>query len=113
MTIQPTINQLVIITATTSQLGDLTDRLRRDKFQFTQVNNSGLFGEAAVSLLIGLDEARWPEVLEHVRIACHTRRHFIPANLEAPPLALQTALVEAEMGGAVVYALNVERFEQL
>jgi uncharacterized protein YaaQ len=108
-----TVNQLIFLTAAASQVGDLTDRLTRDNFHFTHINQSGFFDEAAVSLLIGLDKARWPQLLEHVRAACHVRRHFIPANLEAPPLVLQTTLVEAEVGGAVVYALDVERFEQL
>lgn len=107
------VNQLIFLTAASSQVGDLIDRLRRDNFPFTHINQSGLFDEAAVSLLIGLNKARLPQLLEHVRVACHVRRHFIPANLEAPPLALQTALVEAEVGGASVYALDVERFEQL
>ena len=107
------VNQLLLITASASQVGELTDRLTRDHFQVTRINSSGLFDEAAISLLIGLDKARLPQALEHVRATCRTRKHFIPANLEAPPLALQTALVEAEVGGAVIYSLDVERFEQI
>ena len=108
-----TVNQLLLITTDASQVGELAERLTKDGFQLTRINNSGFFDEAAVSLLIGLNNARLTQVLEHVRIACHTRTRFIPANLEAPPLALQTALVEAEVGGAIIYALDVERFEQI
>lgn len=107
------VNQLLLVTTDASQVGELAERLTRDNFQLTRINNSGFFDEAAVSLLVGLNKARLPQLLEHVRAACHTRTRFIPANLEAPPLALQTALVEAEVGGAIIYALDVERFEQI
>jgi uncharacterized protein YaaQ len=53
-----TINQLLLITTDASQVGELAERLTRDGFQLTLINNSGFFDEAAVSLLIGLNSAR-------------------------------------------------------
>lgn len=108
------INQLVIATVSGAQAGTLTDRLTRDGFHVTHVDSSGgILHEATVSLLIGLDRARLPRLLEHVRECCHTRRRFIPAHVEAPLLEIQPVLIEAEVGGATVYAVDVERFEQL
>lgn len=90
------------------------DRLTRDGFHVTQVNSrGGILYEATVSLLIGFDQARLPRLLEHVRECCRTRRRFIPAHVEAPLMEIQPVLIETEVGGATVYVLDVERFEQL
>lgn len=108
------VNQLVLVTVAGSQAGALTDRLVRDEFYVTQVDSSGgILREAANSLLIGLDHARLPRLLEHIRECCPTRRQFIPAHVEAPLLEVQPMMIEAEVGGATVYVLDVERFEQL
>jgi uncharacterized protein YaaQ len=114
VTTQEAINQLVIATVSGAQAGALTDRLTHDGFHVTQVDSSGgILYEATVSLLIGLNQARLPDLLEHVRECCRTRRRFIPAHVEAPLLEIQPVLIEAEVGGATIYVLDVERFEQL
>jgi uncharacterized protein YaaQ len=114
VTTSEAINQLVIATVSGAQAGALTDRLTHDGFQVTQVDSSGgILYEATVSLLIGLNQARLPRLLAHVRECCRTRRRFIPAHVEAPLLEIQPVLIEAEVGGATVYVLDVERFEQL
>ena len=114
MTPRNTVNQLVIATVSGAQAGALTDRLTRDGFYVTQVHSSGgILYEATVSLLVGLDQARLPLLLEHIRECCHTRRRFIPAHVEAPLLEIQPVMIEAETGGATVYVLDVERFERL
>ena len=108
------VNQLIIATIAGAQAGVLTDRLIRDEFYVTQVDSSGgILYEATVSLLIGLDRTRLPRLLEHIRECCHTRRRFIPAHAESPTLEFQPMMIEAEVGGATVYVLDVERFEQL
>lgn len=108
------VDQLVIATVSGAQAGELTDALTRDGFYVTQVDSSGgILHEATVSLLIGLDQAHLSRLLEHIRERCHTRRRFIPAHVEAPMLEIQPVMIEAEMGGATVYVLDVERFEQL
>jgi len=108
------VNQLVITTASGGQAGELTDRLTRDGFYVTRIDSSGgILHEATVSLLIGLDQTRLPRLLEHIRECCPTRRQFIPAHVETPLLEIQPLVIEAEVGGATVYVLDVERFEQL
>jgi uncharacterized protein YaaQ len=108
------VNQLVIAEVAGAQASKLTDQLTRDGFHVTQVDSSGgILYEAMVSLLIGLDRADLPRLLEHVRECCRTHRRFVPAHIEAPLIEVQPMMIEAEVGGATVYALDVERFEQL
>jgi uncharacterized protein YaaQ len=108
------VNQLVIANVAGAYANELTDRLTRSGFYVTQVDSSGgILYEATTTLLIGLDEAHLPQLLEHVRECCHTRRRYVPAHVEAPLLEVQPMMIEAEVGGATIYTLNVERFEQL
>jgi uncharacterized protein YaaQ len=108
------VDQLIIATVSGARAGALTDKLTNDGFYVTRVDSSGgILYEVTVSLLIGLDKARLPRLLEHIRECCGTRRRFIPAHVEAPLLEVQPVMIEAEVGGATIYALDVERFEQL
>jgi len=111
---QRSVDQLVIATIAGAQAGPLTDRLTRDGFYATQIDSAGgILYEATVSLLIGLDRERLPGLLKHLRECCRTHRRFIPAHVEAPLLEIQPVMIEAEVGGATIYVLNVERFEQV
>lgn len=108
------VDQIVLATVGGDRAGELTQRLVDDGFQVTQVASSGgLLQEAMVTLLIGLRRARLATLLEHVRECCHVRRRYIPTQLDGTPFPPQSTMIEAEVGGATVYALDVERFEQL
>ena len=108
------VNQLAIVTASGAQAGVLADRLTGDGFYFTRLDSSGgILYEGTFSLLIGLDRARLPRLLEHIQVCCRTRKQFIPAHAEAPMLEVQPTMIEIEVGGATVYVLEVKRFEQL
>ena len=108
------VNQLAIVTVSGSQADELTDRLTDAGFYFTQVDSSGgILYEATVSLLIGFDEARQPFLLDQIRECCPTHQRFIPAHAEAPMLEVQPVMIEAQVGGATIHVLQVERFEQL
>jgi uncharacterized protein YaaQ len=108
------VEQLVLVTAYGDRAGALTEELTRDGFYVTQVDSSGGFlHEAAVSLLVGLGRDRLPGLLERIRACCHVRRQFVPTQVEAPLVELRSVMIEAEVGGAAIYVLPVERFEQL
>lgn len=114
MSHQRNVNQLVLATIAGTQANALRERLTQDGFYATQIDSAGgILYEATVSLLIGLDRARLPRLLRHLRECCRTHRRFIPAHVEAPLLEIQPVMIEAEVGGATVYVLNVERFEQV
>jgi len=109
-----TVNQIVLATVAGSQAGELTEQLLRERFHATQIDSrGGILHEATVSLLIGLDKTQLPRLLELLRKYCRRRRKFIPAHAEAPFFEAPTVMIEAEIGGATVYAFDVERFEQL
>jgi uncharacterized protein YaaQ len=114
MTTNPTpVDQLVLVTAFESQVNPLMARLTGAGFYVTRIDTSGgLLYEAKISLLIGLNQARLPDLLAYIRACCATEVRFVPAYGETLALEAQPMIFEAEVGGAIIYALNVEYFEQ-
>ncbi len=107
------INELVVVVAADEQLGDLTHQLVNGGFYFTLVDSSGGFLQNATAcLLIGINSARREALLKIIRSCCHTRRTYIPARIENPLMQGQPLMIEAEMGGATIFVVDVERFEQ-
>ena len=108
------INQLVIVVVSGAQAGGLTQKLRAAGFYFTQLDSwGGLLEESTLCLLIGLNADRRPALLELICQCCQVHRQFIPARLDASMLQVQPVMIEAEVGGAAVYTVGVERFVQL
>jgi uncharacterized protein YaaQ len=108
------IDQLVIVVVSGGQASDLTQLLRTEGFYFTQLDSWGsLLEEPTWCLLIGLSGAVLPKLLSLIRNCCHVHRQFIPARLDASMLQVQPVMIEAEVGGAVVYTLTVEQFVQI
>jgi uncharacterized protein YaaQ len=114
MTSDDVVNQLVFATVAGTQAGTLSRRLIQDGFHITQIDSQGgILHEATATVLVGLDKRRLPRLLAIVRECCRTRRQYLPAHVEAPILEVQPIMIEAEIGGATVYAFDVERFEQI
>ena len=108
------INQLMLVTVSGEQTSELVQALNKTGFYVTMMDSrGGLLDERTATLLIGLDRARGPELLDKLRAECRTRRRLIPAQLETPLASAQTLMIEAETGGAIIYLFDVERFEQL
>ena len=107
------INELIVVVSAGEQGGDLTHHLVQGGFYFTLVDSSGGFLQnSTVCLLIGINRARREILLKIIRESCHVRRTYIPARVENPLLQGQPMMIEAEIGGASIYVLDVEQFEQ-
>lgn len=108
------IDQLVIIIVSSAQAGTLMDKLGHLDFHFTKVDSSGGFlQEATLCLFVGLHHERRKALVELIRQHCHRRKIYIPAHMDVTQIQGQPLMIEAETGGATVFTLNVERFEQL
>ncbi len=110
----PTVDQLVIVTVAHSQARALTDYLTQQGYYITQIDSQdGIWNEATASLLIGLNHRRLPPLLAHLREQCASQRRFVSAHITPPLLELQPPVIEVEIGGATIYVLDVEQFEQI
>jgi uncharacterized protein YaaQ len=72
----------------------------------------GFLGRRNATLLIGLPDGRQEEVLATLRTACRKRVEYMSMPLEGSPLPMP-APIPVTVGGATVFVLPVERFEEI
>jgi uncharacterized protein YaaQ len=114
MTHTNSIDRLVIAIVSDDQVSELTQQLVKGHFFFTRIESSGGFLQrASISLLIGIAQARYEDLMALLRQYCKRRRTYVAARLETPMQPSQPVMIEAEVGGAVVYSFEVERFVQV
>ena len=94
----------------------LTESLIAAGHRFTRVSTTGSFLRTGnSSLLIGVEDAEVPAVMSILRRTCRRRTQvavpYSPA-LE-PGLLYMPENFEVEVGGAVVFVIDVARFERL
>ena len=108
------IDQLVVVVVSSDQVGSLAQLLIKEGFYFTRVNSHwGILPVDMVSLLIGINASRHQELTDLISKCCQTRLKYIPTQIDIPMFQGQPMMIEAEVGGAVIYTFDVERFEQL
>jgi uncharacterized protein YaaQ len=96
------------------QAGPFAQGLREADFRFTEINTrGGIIQEPTTSLLVGMNDQRKEEFLSLARQHCHAHLQYIPARLDASALQGQPLMIEALVGGSVLFAVEVERFIQL
>ncbi len=72
----------------------------------------GFLGRRNATLLIGLPDGRHDEVLFALRTACRQRVEYMSLPLEGSPMPMPTP-IPVTVGGATVFVLPVERFEEI
>ena len=72
----------------------------------------GFLGRRNVTLLIGTPEGREPEAMEALHDNCRQRVEFIAVPLESAPLPMP-APTPVTIGGATVFSLDVEHYEEI
>ena len=75
-------------------------------------STGGFLGRRNATLLIGTNENKWEEVTNTLRENCRQRVEFIAVPLESTPLPLP-APIPVTVGGASIFSLEVEHFEEI
>jgi uncharacterized protein YaaQ len=93
----------------------LTDALTTEGYDATVIGTTGGFlREGNATLLIGVEDEAVTRVLRVIRAKCRTRTRYmqpISAGVEGEE-SFMIEPIEVEVGGAVVFVLDVERFER-
>lgn len=108
--------KLVIAIVQDEDTDTLTRALIEAGYRFTKISTTGSFLRTGnTSLLIGLEDAQVPDVLAILRRTCRRRTQIAVPYSPAlePGLLYMPENFEVEVGGAVVFVANVERFERL
>ncbi|MGB9587737.1 MAG: cyclic-di-AMP receptor [Armatimonadota bacterium] len=93
----------------------ISDALVKSNFKFTKLASTGGFlRDGNITFLIGVEEKRLDELLSVIQESCKTREqyaNFIPGD--AGPIGVFIpSPVKVLVGGAVVFVVDVERFER-
>jgi uncharacterized protein YaaQ len=72
----------------------------------------GFLGRKNATLLIALPDGREQEALKVLEASCRQRVEYLTMPLEGSPLPMPTP-IPVTVGGATVFALPVERFEEI
>ena len=107
--------KLVIIIASDADADRLMKALIQHGHPATKVSSTGGFlhrGNATV--LSGVEADEVEQVLAMVRTECHARSEYVP--VQTLPFfgegTTSSEPVEVRVGGAIVFVVNVERFEK-
>jgi uncharacterized protein YaaQ len=71
----------------------------------------GFLGRRNATLLIGLPEGMAEKAIEGLQRSCRQRVEYLAIPLEGSPLPLPTP-VPVTVGGATIFTIPVERFEE-
>ncbi len=108
------IDLLALIIVSQAQSKKLMAKLNKQHFYFTVIDNtSSLFHEATVWLLLGLNHSRMKTLNALVQKYCQPYQKLVPVQLRATPELTQLPVLEAVEGGALLYTIPVEYFEQI
>ena len=94
----------------------ISEALLRSGFKFTKLASTGGFlREGNITFLVGVEEERLDELVGVIRESCKTREqyaNFIPPD--AGPIGVfMPSPVKVLVGGAIIFVVDVERFERL
>lgn len=107
--------KLVVIIASDSDADRLMKALIEQGYPATKISSTGGFlHRGNATILSGIEAAEVDGVLSMVKAECHARTEFVPVQT-LPFFGEGAALsgpVEVRVGGAIVFVVNVERFEK-
>lgn len=105
--------KLVIAIIHNDDVHKLRNVLIENDFRVTKLATSGGFLRADnATLLMGVEEEKLPELLDHIRSICHTRNELVVSPVSefftaGPHMGLP---LEVTVGGATIFVLDVDQF---
>ena len=109
------IDRLLIVNVASEQLPVLKRELNQKRFYFTLIDNAGGFLDKPThTLFIGINKMRYDELIHLLHTQCKKHRTHIATQtqMEIHLQPHQPIIIEAETGGATIFAFSVEYFEQ-
>ena len=108
------IDRLVLLNVSRSQSKKLMKNLNRQHFYFTIIDSSSsLFHEVTVLLVLGLNHSRMETLDQLIQKHCQPYRNFVPVQIRASGETGQFPVLETLEGGATLFGMPVEHFEQI
>jgi uncharacterized protein YaaQ len=107
--------KLVVIIASDTDADKLMKKLVEQGYPATKISSTGGFlRKGNATILSGVESDEVDQVVAMVRLQCAARAEFVP--VQTLPFFGEGAVpqepVEVRVGGAIVFVLDVERFEK-
>jgi len=107
------IDRLVAVVVQVQDANKAITALRKLGLVVTELASTGAFlSQRNVTLLIGLQQGQEEAVVEAILANCRQRVEYVSTPLEGAPLPIPVA-TPVTVGGATVFAFEVERYEEL
>lgn len=107
--------KLIIAIVQDKDAGRLTESLTENNFQVTRLASTGGFLKSGnTTLFIGVEKDKVDEVFKIIEKTCKVRK--ITTSLSSLTLTGDTYMpypIEVKVGGAIVFTLDVERYEKI
>ena len=107
--------KLIVSIVNSDDTRGLTDALMQKGYRSTTISTTGGFlRQGNATILVGTEDETVDDVLEIIRNNCRTRTQYVnplPPVMELGELYMP-APVEVQIGGAVVFVLNIDRAER-
>ena len=107
--------KLIIVIVQDDDVSELTDKLTESRFSVTRLASTGGFLKSGnTTLLIGVEKERVQRVYKIIEKVCEVRK--VTTTLSSMTLTGDTYVpypMEIKVGGATVFTLDVERYEQI
>lgn len=107
-------NNTLLVAVIQAQDADVVEKILNDmNISLTRLPSTGAFlGRRNATLLIGIPHELQQQILTALHENCRQRIEYIAVPLESAPLPLP-APTPVTVGGATVFALEVEHYEEL
>lgn len=107
------VNQLVFVIVSGRQADSLSQALVKERYYYTKFDLSMFaFQESTLCLMIGLNSSRNADLIRLIEEHCQPHQEYVPVHFTPPAGLPPLSMIEARVGGALVYRVDVERFEQ-
>ena len=107
--------KLVLAIVQAKDAGRVIDALTEDGLNATILASTGGFlREGNSTILMGIEDTQVDGVLRTIQRSCHRREQFVspmPPAVE-PVDSYVTYPIKVEVGGAIVFVMNVDRMER-
>jgi len=97
-----------------AQDADIVDNVLKElNISLTRLPSTGAFlGRRNATLLIGIPRDQQEEILQALKENCRQRIEYLAVPLESAPLPMP-APTPVTVGGATIFALEIEHYEEL
>ena len=107
------INRLMTVVVQSQDADGASEALIKSGFRVTRmISTGGFLGSRNSTLLIGLAAGQEERVTHILGEICRRRVEYVTTPLEGAPFHLPLT-TPVTVGGATIFTLNVERFEEL